>query len=192
MELKQVILYCDRCGKRHVVNGSVIDEFIDCPCGYSFYLFYSEGMTVKMPAREMMTDENMQNFRWFVTRTGRCEKVHAEPPGYGKALVEIYPPVLIEMGLRRLQEKEYEKCSMNSGDIDTILSILNQDADVLVKNKKGYVDVIELQNKPRETRTSAAVEVSKYLEEDPTVQSRQKESMERNRKGRKGILQDTR
>ena len=149
---------CAACGRRHVRNASMVDEFVSCACGQSFYVFYNQGMTLTVPADEMTNDSIKQLFRRFVVGTGRCRDARVDQPmSYMELLKKIDPLALMEISLERYQQETFGNQLMNAGDVETVLEIINEKKDALVKGQDDYVTVME--QKPRRSRR----EPSDYL-----------------------------
>lgn len=127
---------CPACGSRHIRREHLVDEYIHCNCGLDLYVFYNEGMTFTIPAKEMTRESFRQSFRRLVIDTGRCPGAHVEPVAvnYMEMLRRIDSLVLMEISLEKYQEETIGKQVLHCGDIETILEIINEPGkDALVK-----------------------------------------------------------
>ena len=97
------------CGRKHTRNERLVDEHIHCSCGYSFYVFYNQGMLVVMPSDEIIRQTTIKAFQRFVVSTGRCQDVAVEPVDYTSFLQRADPLGLMEVGLERYQSETIGK-----------------------------------------------------------------------------------
>ena len=145
---------CMFCGKKHTRMEQLVDEHIHCNCGKDFYVFYNQGLVIAMPSEEITSNCVTRAFRNFVTSTGRCQDVRDEPVEYVSFMKNTNPLVLIEVGLERYQEETLGKRFMTCDDVVSICESLNKKRDVAIKDKGGYVDIIELHRKVKMRATN--------------------------------------
>ena len=179
---------CMACGRKHIRKGRLVDEHIHCECGYSFYAFYNQGMTVTIPSDEITRLAATKAFQRFVVSTGRCQDAGVEPFDYTRFLQKADPLGLMEVGLERYQAETMGKCLLNCGDITSICDSLRKNRDVVLKNKGSYVEVIEMQRKVKgKGEPPFSGEPIAYLNEEYRLKGWQKEIMERD-EARTGYL----
>ena len=140
---------CAACGRKHIREGSLVDEHIPCECGNSFYAFYNQGMTVTIPSDETRNMDVVMGFRRFVVTTGRCLDAPAEPVDYTEFLQRADPLFLMQAGLQKYQGERFRECLMNCGDIVSVFDSLYDGKDVLLKKKRDYIDIIEMKRKTK-------------------------------------------
>ena len=170
------------CGRKHIRAESLVDEHIHCSCGFDFYAFYSQGMTVMLPSADITRSAATKAFRRFVISTGRCQDAHVEPQvvDYTRFLNTADPLGLMEVGLERYQAETLGKCLLNCGDIASICESLGKNRDVMIKNKGNYAEVIEMRRKVKDRADPPfAGEPIAYLNEESNLRPWQQEIMER-------------
>ncbi len=134
---------CAACGRQHVRSSDQIDEFIRCECGLTFYAFYKQGMMFALPVTEL-SDAVIKRFQSLVFSTGRCAGAMAsKPPTLREVLRNVDSMALIELGMERYQMETFGNQIMNAGDIESVLEIINEKKDALVKRQDGYVNIME-------------------------------------------------
>ena len=171
---------CMACGRKHIRTDRLVDEHIHCECGYSFYVFYNQGMLVTMPTDEITRQAVTKTFQRFVVSTGRCQDARVEPFDYTRFLQTADPLGLMEVGLERYQAETMGKCLLNCGDITSICDSLRNNRDVVVKNKGSHAEIIEMQRKVKGKRELPfSGEPISYLNEEYRLRDWQKEIMER-------------
>ena len=179
---------CMSCGRKHTRNERLVDEHIHCSCGYSFYVFYNQGMSVVMPSDEIIRQATTKAFQRFVVSTGRCQDVAVEPVDYTSFLQRADPLGLMEVGLERYQAETIGKHLLNCGDVASICESLGKNRDVMIKNKGDYAEVIEMRRKVKEReKPPFSGEPIAYLNEESRLKPWQKEIMERDQ-ARTGYL----
>ena len=179
---------CMSCGRKHTREARLVDEHIHCSCGFDFYVFYNQGLTVILPSEEIMGRAATMAFRRFVTSTGRCLDAGVEPFDYTGFLKKADPLGLMEVGLERYQTEHFGKCLMNCGDVASVCESLHKNRDVVLKNKGNYIDIIEMQRKVKgKGDPPFAGEPIAYLNEEYKLKGWQKEIMERDQE-RTGFL----
>ncbi len=140
---------CERCGRIHALNQPIVDEVITCECGYRFYCFGNSGLIINVPEHELR-DTVCEMMRRFVQSTGRCRDAPAPPPeteNIRKLLLRMNSMGLLEIALQKMQEEDFGETLMHSNDIESILELLHENKDALVKGQKGYVSIIEQRNR---------------------------------------------
>ena len=179
---------CMNCGRKHARSAPLVDEHIRCGCGYRFYAFYKDRMAVTLPSNDIMSQAAVMAFRRFVISTGRCRDARIEPVDYTEFLRRADPLGLIEVGLERLQTEKYGKAKINSYDINSMVESIFRNLDVLMKNKKDEVEIVEIHRKPKGKRGPPFDgEPIAYLNEESRLNGWQKEIMERDQ-SRTGYL----
>lgn len=200
---------CMACGRKHIRQERLVDEHIHCECGFDFYAFYNQGLSLTIPTDEIRNQPVARAFRRLIFSTGRCRDAEAEAADYGDymgstdytgdtdcvdytkytALLQKADPLgLMEAGLERYQEETLGKLLLNCGDVVSICESLNKNRDVAVKNKGSYVDIIEMQRKVKKRQTiRLARPPVPFLTEDDRLKGWQKEVMEEDGK-RNGYL----
>jgi len=171
---------CTICGRKHVREGTLIDEHFACECGHEIYVFYNEGMLVVMPYNDFIRYQAVQAFRFFVVSTGRCRDARVTLQDFSDFLNTVDPLALIQVGMERYQKMaKLKKCYMNSGDIAIICKNLKRNRDMIIKIKGDHVDidVIQSTNKEREVLPFIKEPIA-YLNEEYALKGWQKEIME--------------
>ena len=136
---------CGRCGRIHVPDRPIVDEIITCGCGYRFYCFGNSGMMITVPAQELR-DTVCEAMRRFVQATGRCRDAPAPPSeteNIRKILLRMDSTGLLEIALQKMQEEDFGETLMHSNDVVSILELIHENKDAVVKGQKGYVSIIE-------------------------------------------------
>lgn len=140
---------CERCGRIHVLNRPIVDEIITCKCGFRFYCFGNNGMKIILPEQELL-EKVCEMIRRFVQATGRCRDAPA-PPSETEDIRQILRRMdsagLLEIALQKMQEEDFGVTLLHCNDIESILEILHEDKDAVVKELKGYVSVKELKSR---------------------------------------------
>ena len=105
---------CIACGRKHTRTERLVDEHIQCECGYRFYVFYNRGMTVIMPSEEITRQGTTKAFQRFVVSTGRCQDAKVDAFDYTSFLQRADPLGLMEVGLERYQAETRIQRKLNS------------------------------------------------------------------------------
>ena len=71
------VVFCPKCKKKHYSAYALMNEFVNCECGYSFYAFADKGLHIMIPAQETRIDQIVRAMRRFVVTTGRCRPEEA-------------------------------------------------------------------------------------------------------------------
>ena len=141
------------CGRKHIRTDRLVDEHIHCECGFDFYAFYHQGLSVTIPSDDISNRVSAAAFRRFVISTGRCQDAKAEPvTDYISWLNKADPMMLMEKGLERYQETVIGKLLLNCGDVVSICESLKKHQDVLIKNKGMYIDIVEVSQKVKKKK----------------------------------------
>ena len=45
------VVFCPKCKKKHYSAYALMNEFVNCECGYSFYAFDDKGLHIMIPAQ---------------------------------------------------------------------------------------------------------------------------------------------
>ena len=171
---------CMSCGQKHIRTERLVDEHIQCECGYRFYVFYNQGMTVIMPSEEITRQGTTKAFQRFVVSTGRCQDAKVDAFDYSSFLQRADPLGLMEVGLERYQAEKMGRCLLNCGDVASICESLDKNRDVMIKNKGNYAEVIEMRRKVKDRADPPFVgEPIAYLNEECALRPWQREIMER-------------
>lgn len=179
---------CMSCGRKHTREGSLVDEHIHCSCGFSFYAFYNQGLTVTIPSADISHTSATMAFRRFIVSTGRCQDARLEPVDYTGFLKRADPLGLMEVGLQRYQAEMLGKELLNCGDVVSICESLKKHQDVLIKNKGQYTEIMEIRRRLKEKESLPFHEEPiEYLNEEYQLKDWQKEIMERDQ-ARTGLL----
>ena len=184
---------CRNCGRKHEMDESLIDDIIECGCGYQFFAFENRGMSVMIPMSDFRTGLTMNLFRLLVISTGRFPDAAAEALDCAGLLNKVGPLRLIQEGLDRVQEKGPGKCRLTAGDVITICDLVKKHKDVLVKNKGRRIDVCELQMKTRNgTEGGIPGEPGLLLGEEADLKDWQKDIMEQDQTRERNLFRKKR
>ena len=140
---------CGRCGRIRVLDQPIVDEIVVCKCGFRFYCYGNKGMTITMPAQELC-DQVIDQMRRFVQATGRYRGAPALPSeavNINKILQQMDSMGLLEIALEKLQEEDFGGTLLHCYDIISILELLHEKKDAVVKKQKDYVSVVEQRSK---------------------------------------------
>ena len=152
------VVFCPKCKKKHYSAYALMNEFVNCECGYSFYAFVDKGLHILIPAQETRIDQIVRAMRRFVVTTGRCQDI--DP----KLLEYMEEDPIVNKQERDLDAEfaslleEYQivvfgDCYITREVIDSIYKAFEHNADVVLKKQKDGVDISEMK-KP--TRVSKA------------------------------------
>ena len=142
---------CPRCHRVHYSRTAIMDEYIDCSCGLSFYAFSCKGLRIIMPANEAGCESVARAMRKFVVSTGRCTDI---PPalyqdedgqlcfGFLKQSLDIDEQ--LEIGLERYQSEYFGECYLTKEMVYTICESFKNGIDVELRKQKKGVDIIKL------------------------------------------------
>ena len=168
------------CGRKHIRTERLVDEHIQCECGYRFLAFYCQGMMIVLPSDDIESQATIRAFQRFVVSTGRCLDAGVGPSDYTSFLQKADPLGLMEVGLERYQGEKYGKCLLNCGDVASACDSLYRNKDVVLKNKGNYIDIIEMQRKVKNKDSPPfSGEPIAYLNEEYQLKGWQREIMER-------------
>ena len=183
---------CMSCGRKHTRTERLVDEHIHCECGFDFYVFYNQGLSLTIPSDEIAGQSVIKAFQRFIISTGRCQDAQVETFDYTKFLQKADPLGLMEVGLERYQTETPGKRLLNCGDVVSICESLSKNRDVTVKNKGKYVDIIEMQRKVKRKESLPFYgQPIAYLNEEFQLKDWQKEVMEEDAKRSGYLLGDT-
>ena len=147
---RQEIL-CPRCHKPHYSSRPIMDEYVDCDCGFQFYAFSCQDLKITMLPEEASCEPIVRNLRRFVVSTGRCTDIpqHLYQDEDGQYCFDI--------GLQNEDEDEALQRALESFQIETfgesfltiellgsICEAFLDGIDVELRKQKGRVDLIKL------------------------------------------------
>jgi len=188
----RMIFSCKVCSKRYVRKAEPVDEYIECACGYRFYVFYDRKMTVQMPATELAVPETRKALQRFVKATGRCPELQVESFN-AEMLRNMDQQYLCNYGLHGFQLQKFSKCYLNADDIASICESLAKKQDVMIRDKGYYTQVMEMNVKAKKVkegtgRQSKWEEAAATLHEGNALRPWQEEIMEQDKKQKKGLF----
>ena len=129
---------CQNCLKSYVFNAEQVDTTIHCACGFSFYIFIDQGLTVAIPLEEMQY-RGVSSALWnLIASYGRIPNSDL-PDGavdYYAVLREANPEWLTEISLTRLQEETYGKKILSAWHVEALCESLISGTDVAIRYKK--------------------------------------------------------
>lgn len=157
---KAQVVLCPKCHKEHFSAYALIDEYINCDCGFSFYAFADRGLRIMMTPEEAGFEPIARAMRRFVVATGRCRDI--DP----RLLEDTEQIPKVEMQERNLDEEvaqlleEYQlaafgECYITRELIDSICKAFGHDADVVLKKQKDGIDISEMKKPKRVSKTAA-------------------------------------
>ena len=142
---------CPRCRKVHYSRSAIIDSYIDCSCGLSFYAFSCKGLRITMPANEAGYDSTARAIRRFVVATGRCTDIPSElyQDEDGQLCFGFYDQAIgtgeqLEIVLDRYQNEVFGESFLTKEMISSICELLKGGSDVEIRKQKDGVDIIKL------------------------------------------------
>lgn len=160
------VVICPKCHKEHYGAYALMDEYIDCECGLSFYAFVDKGLRIMMTPQEANYEPIARAMRRFVVATGRCQDIDPRLLEYTDEIpsVDVQERDLDEEVSRVLEEYQlaaFGKCYITKELIDIICKIFEKDNDVTLNKKKDGVEFREV-NKPnkltgQQTRSNARI-----------------------------------
>lgn len=142
---------CPRCHRVHRCRTAVMDEYIDCSCGLSFYSFSYKGLRIILPPSEAGYEPIARAMRRFVVSTGRCTDIPSEL--YQDENGQIYFGFLkqgsdieeqLEIALERYQNEFFGECFVTKDLIYSICESFQGGNDVELRKQKKGVDIIKL------------------------------------------------
>lgn len=143
VEARQVFV-CQNCFRQHVRTGTLVSEHISCSCGYTFYAFGKEGLSLVLPSPETQDEMIGYSIRRMIASTGRIHDPELERGSgeYTAVLREWSPEQLMDVALERLQEETYGMNILKTKNILLLCELLDRGIDVAVKYKQDKDRVI--------------------------------------------------
>ena len=151
---KGQVVICPKCYREHFSPNELLDEFIDCECGFSFYAFAFQGLRVIMTPEEASYEPIARALRRFIVSTGRCTDI---PPGLymepeGKKECEMIAQERdldtdMESILEDYQMTMFGQCFLTRDLLCSICESFEHGHDIELKKQKDHVDIIELKKK---------------------------------------------
>ena len=151
---KGQVVICPKCRKEHFSPYEILDEYVNCECGFRFYAFADKGLNIIMTPEEAEYEPLARAMRRFVVSTGRCKDIppslYMESDGLEEYAVSIYErdmDVELENILEEYQTAVFGQCYITKELIVSICDSFENGHDVELKKQKDRVDVIELKKK---------------------------------------------
>lgn len=154
------VVICPKCQKKHYSAYALMDAYIDCECGFSFYAFVDKGLRIMMTPQEANYEPIARAMRRFVVATGRCQDIDPRLLEYtdGMPSVDVQERDLDEEVTRALEDYQlaaFGECYITKELIDSICKAFEKNYDVVLNKKKDGVDVREV-NKPTKVKRQEA------------------------------------
>ena len=154
------VVICPKCQKKHYSAYALMDAYIDCECGFSFYAFVDKGLRIMMTPQEANYEPIARAMRRFVVATGRCQDIDPRLLEYtdGMPSVDVQERDLDEEVTRALEDYQlaaFGECYITKELIDSICKAFERNYDVALNKKKDGVDVREV-NKPTKVKRQEA------------------------------------
>ncbi len=144
-------VFCPRCRKAHLSTYPIMDEYIDCECGFRFYAFSDSGLKITMPQEEAGYEPIARAMRRFVVSTGRCLDI--PPEFYQDENGQYYFSIAVraadveealEQALEQFQMEYFGETFLTKDAIYSICESFQDCHDVELRKQKKRVDVIKL------------------------------------------------
>lgn len=142
------VIYCPRCRKAHYSHAAVMDEYISCGCGLSFYAFSCKGLQIIMPPDEAGYEPIARELRRLVVATGRCTDI--PPELYQDEDGQLYfgldadSAEKLELALAEFQKDVFDNSYITKDMVYSICESFEDGHDVELRKQKTGVDVIRL------------------------------------------------
>lgn len=147
---RQEIL-CPRCHKPHYSSRPIMDEYIDCDCGFRFYAFSCQDLKITMLPEEASYEPVVRNLRRFVVSTGRCTDIpqHLYQDEDGQYCFDIGlrnedADEVLERALESFQLETFGESFLTVDLIGSICESFLDGNDVELRKQKDRVDIIKL------------------------------------------------
>lgn len=148
------VVICPKCHREHISPYELVDEYMDCECGFSFYAFTYKGLRIIMTPEEASYEPIARAMRRFVISTGRCTDIPAslylEPDGksgYEMMVQERDLDSDMESILEEYQMTVFGQCFLTRELLCSICESFEYGRDIELKKQKDHVDIIELKKK---------------------------------------------
>ena len=150
---KPPIVICPKCHKEHYGAYPLMDEFINCDCGFSFYAFVDQGLRIMMTPQEARFEPIARAMRRFVVATGRCQDIDPKLLEYTDQIprVDVQEWDLDDQLAKVLEDYQlaaFGECYITKELVDSICKFFERNMDVIIRKHKDRVDVSEV-NKPK-------------------------------------------
>lgn len=154
------VVICPKCHKEHYGAYALMDEYIDCECGFSFYAFVDKGLRIMMTPQEANYEPIARAMRRFVVATGRCQDIDPRLLEYTDEMpsVDVQERDLDEEVTRALEDYQlaaFGECYITKELIDSICKAFDKNYDVALNKKKDGVELREV-NKPTKVKRHEA------------------------------------
>ena len=167
------VVICPKCHKEHYGAYALMDEYIDCECGLSFYAFVDKGLRIMMTPKEANYEPIARAMRRFVVATGRCQDIDPRLLEDTGERVEMKERDLDEEVRRALEDYQlaaFGECYITKELIDSICKAFEKNYDVALNKKKDGVDVREV-NKPTKVKRQEARSNTRILAYEKLLRS---------------------
>lgn len=151
---KGQMVICPKCHREHFSPYELVDEYMDCECGFSFYAFAFKGLRIIMTPEEASYEPIARAMRRFVISTGRCADIppslYLEPDGksgYEMTVQERDLDSDMESILEEYQMTVFGQCFLTRELLCSICESFEHGHDIELKKQKDHVDIIELKKK---------------------------------------------
>ena len=136
----QHIFLCPKCKKAYFQPDAVMEEYVDCECGYGFYVYVDSGL--QMPTYESITEAMERPFGNTLERSlDDLEKPNKGKPGEGDVDIKL------AKALEDYQLATFGECYITNGMIRSVCESLKCGNDVELRKQKHGVSVIEEKKK---------------------------------------------
>lgn len=154
------VVICPKCQKKHYSAYALMDTYIDCECGFSFYAFVDKGLRIMMTPQEANYEPIARAMRRFVVATGRCQDIDPRLLEYtdGMPSVDVQERDLDEEVTRVLEDYQlaaFGECYITKELIDSICKAFGRNYDIALNKKKDGVELREV-NKPTKLKRQEA------------------------------------
>ena len=151
---KGQMVICPKCHREHFSPYELLDEFMDCECGFSFYAFAFKGLRIIMTPEEASYEPIARAMRRFIISTGRCTDIpphlYMEPNGESEFEMTVQERDLdtdMESILEEYQMTVFGQCFLTRELLCSICESFEHGHDIELKKQKDHVDIIELKKK---------------------------------------------
>ena len=175
------IVLCPKCHKKHYGAYPYMDEFINCECGFSFYVFVDQGLRIMMTPEEAMFEPIARAMRRFVVATGRCQDIDPKLLENTEQIpyVDVQELDLDDELARVLEDYQlavYGNCYITRELIDSICQYFDRNMDVILRKQKDRVDISEV-NKPKHVSLPEASRSTRLLTYNARIRESQKQGI---------------
>ena len=169
------VVICPKCHKEHYGAYALMDEYIDCECGFSFYAFVDKGLRIMMTPQEASYEPIARAMRRFVVATGRCQDIDPRLLEYTDEMpsVDVQERDLDEEVSRSLEDYQlaaFGECYITKELIDSICKAFGRNYDVALNKKKDGVELREV-NKPTKVKRQEARSNARILSYEMLLRS---------------------